>query len=79
LEKLKDRYPVIVEVRGRGLMIGVQMASSQTRDMVIEECFRRGLLVLGAGPTTIRLSPPLIIGEEQADIAIDIFQSALPA
>jgi 4-aminobutyrate aminotransferase len=79
LERLIDRYPVILDVRGRGLMIGVQMPSPQIRDTVIEECFRRGLLVLGAGPVTIRLSPPLIIDEEQAEIAAEIFQSALPA
>jgi len=79
LEKLQERYPVILDVRGRGLMIGVQMATPQIRDTVIEECFRRGLLILGAGPSTIRISPPLIIDEEQAGIAAEIFQSALPA
>ena len=79
LEKLRDKYSVIVDVRGRGLMIGVQMVNPQTRDIVIEECFRRGLLILGAGPSTIRISPPLIIDEEQAEAAVEIFQSALPA
>jgi 4-aminobutyrate aminotransferase len=79
LEKLRERYPVILDVRGRGLMIGVQMATPQIRDTVIEDCFRRGLLILGAGPSTIRISPPLIIDEEQATIAAEIFQSALPA
>jgi 4-aminobutyrate aminotransferase len=79
LEKMQERYPVIVDVRGRGLMIGVQMATPQIRDTVIEECFRRGLLILGAGPSTIRISPPLVIDEEQAAIAAEIFQSALPA
>jgi 4-aminobutyrate aminotransferase len=79
LEKLQEGYPVILDVRGRGLMIGVQMATPQIRDTVIEECFRRGLLILGAGPSTIRISPPLIIDEEQAAIAAEIFQSALPA
>lgn len=79
LEKLRERYPVILDVRGRGLMIGVQMATPQIRDAVIEECFRRGLLILGAGPSTIRISPPLIIDEEQATIAAGIFQSAVPA
>jgi 4-aminobutyrate aminotransferase len=79
LEKLRERYPVILDVRGRGLMIGVQMATPQIRDTVIENCFRRGLLILGAGPSTIRISPPLIIDEEQATIAAEIFESALPA
>jgi 4-aminobutyrate aminotransferase len=79
LEKLKDRYPVILDVRGRGLMIGIQISTPQLRDAIIEGCFRRGLLILGAGASTIRLSPPLIIDEEQAEIAVDIFESALPA
>ena len=78
LEKLQERYQVILNVRGRGLMIGVQMATPQIRDTVIEECFRRGLLILGAGPSTIRISPPLIIDEEQAAIAAEMFESALP-
>jgi 4-aminobutyrate aminotransferase len=60
-------------------MIGVQVATNQIRDAAIDACFRRGLLVLGAGPTTIRLSPPLIIDEAQADTAADILDSALPA
>jgi 4-aminobutyrate aminotransferase len=77
LEGLKQRHKVIVDVRGRGLMIGVQITTSQLRDAVIEECFRRGLLVLGAGASTIRLSPPLIIDEEQASCAADILARAI--
>ena len=81
LERLKERYPVITDVRGRGLMIGIQIATPQLRDAIIEQCFRRGLLILGAGPVTIRLSPPLIIDEEQAEIAVDYHcrSDALPA
>ena len=45
--------------------------------LIIDECFRRGLLVLGAGPNTIRLSPPLIIDEEQAAFAVDILSEAI--
>ena len=41
----------------------------QLRDAIIEECFKKGLLLLGAGPSSIRLSPPLMIDEEQADFA----------
>jgi 4-aminobutyrate aminotransferase len=77
LEKLKGRHTNIVDVRGKGLMIGVEMISPQIRDIVIEQCFRRGLLILGAGPSTIRLSPPLVIDEEQADAAVAIFERAL--
>ena len=79
LERLRDRHPQVVDVRGRGLMIGVQVATHETRDAVINECFRRGLLILGAGATTIRLSPPLIIDEEQASFAADTISEALSA
>ena len=65
------------DVRGRGLMIGVELAKN--RDGVIEECFRRGVLVLGAGPNTIRISPPLIVDEEQAAFAADILSDAISA
>ncbi|HEY2380262.1 MAG TPA: acetyl ornithine aminotransferase family protein [Terriglobia bacterium] len=78
LEKLKARHSVILDVRGRGLMIGVQMINPEIRDNVIQECFRRGLLILGAGPSTLRLSPPLLIDEEQAGAAVEIIESALP-
>src|SRR5438876_625004 len=77
LTGLKDRYPSIVNVRGRGLMIGIQFASTDLRDRVINECFRRGLLILGAGRSTIRLSPPLVIDEEQADFAVDTISEAI--
>jgi 4-aminobutyrate aminotransferase len=77
LEKLKDRHPSIVDVRGRGLMIGIQFASTDLRDRVINECFRRGLLILGAGTTTVRLSPPLLIDQEQSDFAVDTIDSAI--
>jgi 4-aminobutyrate aminotransferase len=60
-------------------MIGVEMINPQIRDIVIEQSFRRGLLILGAGPSTIRLSPPLVIDEEQADAAVSILESALPS
>jgi 4-aminobutyrate aminotransferase len=43
------------------------------------ECFKRGLLVLAAGPSTIRLSPPLIIDEEQADFAVETLSEAISA
>src|SRR5205814_110107 len=61
LVELKPRHKEIVDVRGRGLMIGVQITTPQLRDAIISECFNRGLLILGAGLSTIRLCPPLII------------------
>jgi 4-aminobutyrate aminotransferase len=79
LEQLKSRHNLITDVRGRGLMIGVQVATAALRDRIIEDCFQRGLLVLGAGTTTVRLSPPLVIDEEQADFAVQTISEAISA
>ena len=79
LERLKGNHPAIVDVRGRGLMIGIQVTSGALRDAILNECFWHGLLILGAGASTVRLSPPLIIDEEQADCAVDIIFSAISA
>jgi 4-aminobutyrate aminotransferase len=78
-EALKQRHNVITDVRGRGLMIGIQLTTGALRDRVIAECFDRGLLLLGAGASTIRVSPPLMIDEEQADFAIETFSQAVSA
>lgn len=77
LQHLKAKHPVITDVRGRGLMIGIELAKPQLRDAIIEECFRRGLLILGAGPSAIRLCPPLVIDEEQAQFAIDTLSEVM--
>jgi 4-aminobutyrate aminotransferase len=69
--------PGVTDVRGRGLMIGIEV--TKNRDAVIEECFRRGLLVLGAGPNAIRISPPLLVDEEQAAFAVDVLSEAISA
>jgi 4-aminobutyrate aminotransferase len=78
-EDLKQRHNAISDVRGRGLMIGIQLTTGALRDRVINECFNRGLLLLGAGASTIRFSPPLMIDEEQADFAIETFSQAVAA
>ncbi len=74
-----QHHSVITNVRGLGLMIGFQVTTPQLRDAIIEECFRRGLLTLGAGASTIRLSPPLIIDEEQATFAAETLSSVISA
>jgi 4-aminobutyrate aminotransferase len=80
MTKLKSKIagqPGITDIRGRGLMIGVEV--TKNRDAVIEECFRRGLLLLGAGPNAIRISPPLIVDEDQATFAVDVLSEAISA
>jgi 4-aminobutyrate aminotransferase len=85
LEALGDKHPLIGDVRGRGLMIGVELVrdrqtkerATDERDAVVLAAFRRGLLLLGAGKNAIRFSPPLVLTREQADVAIRIFDEAL--
>jgi 4-aminobutyrate aminotransferase len=69
--------PAVTEVRGVGLMIGIELASHELADAVAQLCFRRGLLVLECGKQAIRLSPPLIITEPQASAVADVFAGAI--
>ncbi len=85
LGELQARHDVVAEVRGLGLMIGVELQSpagaarsaGELRDAVVQSCFHKGLLLLGCGETTVRLSPPLVIDEEQANTAVAILDAAL--
>jgi 4-aminobutyrate aminotransferase len=85
LMDLAARHTLIGDVRGLGLMIGVEIVqdrqtkalATHERDRIVEACFRRGLLLLGCGDTTIRFCPPLVVDEAQADAAIAIFDQAL--
>jgi 4-aminobutyrate aminotransferase len=85
LKALADKHPLIGDVRGRGLMIGVELVrdrqtkerASTERDAVVNAAFTRGLLVLGAGTNAVRFSPPLVLTREEADTAIRIFDEAL--
>jgi 4-aminobutyrate aminotransferase len=85
LRALADKHPMIGDVRGRGLMIGVELVRDRRtkeravaeRDAAVEAAFRRGLLVLGAGKNAIRFSPPLVLTRAQADEAVRLFDAAL--
>jgi 4-aminobutyrate aminotransferase len=80
LGALPERYPGVVrEVRGRGLMIGIELDAHDRAEALELECLRRGLLVLGAGKTTVRLSPPLTVTAEQVDIGVRILGEAVRA
>jgi 4-aminobutyrate aminotransferase len=81
------KHKNVGDVRGLGLMIGVELVKDQStkerapelRDQVVDKCFERGLLLLGAGPNTIRICPPLVITKQQADFAMDTIESCLAA
>ncbi|MGI9031004.1 MAG: aminotransferase class III-fold pyridoxal phosphate-dependent enzyme [Ilumatobacteraceae bacterium] len=67
----------ITQVRGRGLMIGIDLADHDAAVALEQACFRRGLLVLTCGERSIRLAPPLVVTVEQADVAVRIIAEAL--
>ncbi|HWB86505.1 MAG TPA: acetyl ornithine aminotransferase family protein [Bryobacteraceae bacterium] len=88
MERLRGwpaRFPTVGEVRGLGLMIGIELVRDQQtrekapdlRDLVVRRAFERGLLVLGAGDNTIRLSPPLIVTRDQCDFAVETLEECL--
>jgi 4-aminobutyrate aminotransferase len=76
LAKALAGNPAVTDVRGIGLMIGVELATAELSDAIANLCFRRGLLVLECGKKAIRLSPPLILTEEQARATTDVFAGA---
>lgn len=79
------KFKIVGDVRGRGLMIGVELVRDQRtkekaadlRNLVVDSAFHKGLLILGAGENTIRLSPPLLIDEAQADFAMGTLEECL--
>jgi acetylornithine/N-succinyldiaminopimelate aminotransferase len=76
LEKLKQKFPFITEVRGRGLLVAMEF-SSDIAQSVVEACLERGLLVNRVKPSAVRLMPPLIIGNKEVDEALGILDKAL--
>ncbi|MBI3949106.1 MAG: aminotransferase class III-fold pyridoxal phosphate-dependent enzyme [Acidobacteria bacterium] len=88
LKSIADTYcDRIADVRGWGLMIGVEFVKDrgtlqpdrELRDRIVMECFKRGLVVIGCGHSTIRFSPPLVIDAEQADCALSLFNDSIAA
>jgi 4-aminobutyrate aminotransferase len=85
LRELQKKHPLIGDVRGRGLMIGVELVRDrQTKERAVDErnalvqaMFRRGVLVLGAGRNAIRLAPPLVLTTSQADSVLQVMDAAL--
>ncbi len=88
LARIRDwpaRFPTVGDVRGLGLMIGIEFVKDQAsreihtefRDRLVRMAFERGLLVLGCGRSTLRLSPPLVVTHDQADFAIDTLEACI--
>jgi 4-aminobutyrate aminotransferase-like enzyme len=87
LQRLKEKYRTVGEVRGRGLLLGIELVEDRqsrkpldraiTRDLY-QECLRRGLLSMTYAPT-VRINPPLVITEELAREGLAILDEALGA
>jgi len=85
LRRLQEKYACIGDVRGRGLMIGVEFVKDRaTRepapellDDLVLNAFRRGLLLLGAGKSTLRLAPPLVVDDYDVDTALAMIDGLL--
>lgn len=84
LKQVAEKHRSIGDIRGLGLMLGVEFVDKTTnepdaaiRDRVEMECFKRGLILLGCGTSTIRWSPPLILTKENVDVALAIFDEAI--
>ena len=82
-----ERLPLVGDVRGRGLMIGIEFVADkkakspagEQRDHVVELAFERGILFLGCGSNTLRISPPLVVTKQQADLALDVLEECILA
>ena len=88
MQRIKDwpkKHRIVGDVRGLGLMIGIEIVKDHeskamdkdARDKIVELAFERGVLFLGAGENTVRMSPPLVVTAEQADIALDVLEECI--
>ncbi|MGA2234809.1 MAG: acetyl ornithine aminotransferase family protein [Terriglobales bacterium] len=88
LKRMADwpkKHRLVGDVRGRGLMIGVEIVKDQKtrehgaieRDRIVGQAFERGVLFLGCGPSTIRIAPPLIVTKDEADVAMDALEESI--
>jgi 4-aminobutyrate aminotransferase len=85
MQRLAERHPAIGDVRGLGLMVGVEFVKDrQTREpareiveALVQRAFKRGLLILGAGRSSLRLAPPLIVDEYDVDTAVRVIDETL--
>jgi len=81
------KHQIVGDVRGRGLMIGVDIVKDQAtrdygaseRDRIVEAAFERGVLFLGCGPSTVRIAPPLVVTKDEADVAMDALEESITA
>ncbi len=78
LEALAADYPIMTNVRGRGLFLAVDLPDGKVRGRVWRECWDRGLAVLKCGPVSVRFRPPLVFSVEEADRTLEILREVIP-
>jgi len=76
LSELKDKYSIITEIRGKGLLIGIEFSIPRAKE-IKDECFNRGYLIGNVGTNILRISPPLIVTKEDIDGMISVLDSVL--
>jgi 4-aminobutyrate aminotransferase len=80
-----SKLKLVGDVRGRGLMIGVEIVKDKVtkeygaadRDRIVEMAFERGVLFLGCGPSTVRICPALVVTKDEADVAVDVLEECI--
>jgi 4-aminobutyrate aminotransferase len=85
LRALQEKHPLVGDVRGMGLMIGVELVkdratkerAAEARGALVQAMFRRGILILGAGKNAVRFAPPLVLTKAQADTVLRIFDEVM--
>ncbi|MBW2466212.1 MAG: acetyl ornithine aminotransferase family protein [Deltaproteobacteria bacterium] len=85
LNRLKRKYPVVGDVRGLGLMVGMEMVKDRKtktpdpalRDRIVERAFYKGLIILGCGSNSIRFAPALIVDKDHIDCCIQILEEII--
>jgi 4-aminobutyrate aminotransferase len=85
IKRMQKKYDIIGDVRGQGLMIGVEMVESKKTktkshdkmEAVIQMAFTKGLLMLGCGTNTLRICPPLVISKEEAKVGMEIMEQCI--
>ena len=85
LLKLKRKYPIIGDVRGKGLMVGVEIVQDQEteykapteRNFIVDEMVKRGVILIGCGDNVLRFAPPLIVSKDEIDVCLEVFEEVL--
>jgi 4-aminobutyrate aminotransferase len=85
LTELQEKYECIGDVRGLGLMVALEIVEDSAsrkpcvdlRNKIIQECFKKGLLLLGAGKSVLRFMPPLVVSQNDVDVAIEILDDTI--